>query len=322
MHSADRPSAEFGRRTWRIFSARGGLPFASTALRNFRFPFRGWRRAVVRAGKLQGSGQAHLISDGGLGWPLPGRECPRAVEVCWARHTAQVNRTDRLYAIVEELRAANPGYRTAQELASIYEVSTRTIERDVLALQEAGVPITGVTGRRGGYCIDPARTLPPMNFTPTEAIAIAMALQDNPGPFAASGRTARNKILAAMSADDREATRDVADRVRRFRRQQRAEGSGVSMVLQQAIAEQLVVEFDYTDRHDASSRREVEPIGVVSLDEAWFLVGWCRLRHGARSFRADRITNAMLTGEKAEERDPAQFIECIPWALESPGLFH
>ena len=61
-----------------------------------------------------------------------------------------MNRTDRLYAIVEELRAAAPGVRTARAMSEVFEVSTRTIERDILALQEVGVPIRGVAGRRGG----------------------------------------------------------------------------------------------------------------------------------------------------------------------------
>ena len=65
-----------------------------------------------------------------------------------------MNRTDRLYALVEELRAVAPRPRSARQLAERYEVSARTIERDILALQESGVPIYAETGRRGGYAID------------------------------------------------------------------------------------------------------------------------------------------------------------------------
>jgi predicted DNA-binding transcriptional regulator YafY len=57
-----------------------------------------------------------------------------------------VNRTDRLYALVEELRACAPRRRSARELASLYEVSARTIERDIGALQQAGVPIYAMPG--------------------------------------------------------------------------------------------------------------------------------------------------------------------------------
>ena len=60
-----------------------------------------------------------------------------------------VNRTDRLYALVEELRACAPRRRSARELASLYEVSARTIERDIGALQQAGVPIYADAGQYG-----------------------------------------------------------------------------------------------------------------------------------------------------------------------------
>ena len=60
-----------------------------------------------------------------------------------------MNRLDRLYAVVEELRAVGPSGRSARRLAERFEVSVRTIERDILALQEAGVPIAANPGRGG-----------------------------------------------------------------------------------------------------------------------------------------------------------------------------
>ena len=230
-----------------------------------------------------------------------------------------MNRTDRLYAMVEELRATPAGSRTAKELADVFEVSVRTVERDILALQEAGVPIRGVQGRRGGYVLDRERTLPPTNFTPAEAMAVAVALAGDVGPFAAAGRSARNKLLAAMSADDRNETRSLAARLRRFRSPDEVAGS-VDAVVQRAIVEQLVLRLGYADRNGNVTTRDVEPIGVVSLDDAWFLVGWCRLRDGVRSFRLDRIASSELTGDRATPRDPSRFIEDIPWADERPDV--
>ena len=102
-----------------------------------------------------------------------------------------VNRTDRLYAVVEELRAVAPRPRSARQLASNYEVSTRTIERDVLALQGAGVPIYAQAGRRGGYVIDKSLTLPQVNFTAAEMVAVAVSLAGAEGtPFAFAARSA------------------------------------------------------------------------------------------------------------------------------------
>src|SRR6201996_6066533 len=100
----------------------------------------------------------------------------------------RVNRTDRLYALVEELRAVAPRPRSARWLARRFEVSTRTIERDVSALQQSGVPVWAEAGRSGGYGLVSERTLPPVNFTPGEAMALAVALQQLTGtPFGQDG---------------------------------------------------------------------------------------------------------------------------------------
>ncbi|MBA3450497.1 MAG: HTH domain-containing protein, partial [Chloroflexia bacterium] len=87
-----------------------------------------------------------------------------------------MNRTDRLYALVEELRARAPRTMRAAELGARFEVSTRTIERDLLALQEAGVPIWSRPGPGGGYGLNADTTLPPLNLTPAEAAALATAV--------------------------------------------------------------------------------------------------------------------------------------------------
>lgn len=110
-----------------------------------------------------------------------------------------VNRTDRLYAIVEDLRAISPRCRSARELAQRFEVSSRTIERDISALQQAGVPIYAEVGRRGGYALDRSMSLPPLNFTPAEAVAVAIALsRTEQQPFADEARSALRKLVAAM----------------------------------------------------------------------------------------------------------------------------
>ncbi len=131
------------------------------------------------------------------------------------RSVPGMNRTDRLYALVEELRAVAPRPRSARQLAERYEVSTRTIERDILALQESGVPIYAETGRHGGYAIDKTLTLPPLNFTAAEMVAIAVSLaREENTPFAAATRSALRKVLATASAAQTAEAGELMDRVR------------------------------------------------------------------------------------------------------------
>lgn len=231
-----------------------------------------------------------------------------------------MNRTDRLYAIVEELRAVTPTSRSAPWLAERFEVSVRTIERDLSALQQTGVPIYATPGRRGGYTLDAVHTLPPVNLTPVEVTAVAVALS-NPGatPFAAAGRSALLKLMAVMAEDDAAGARALAARVQFYDDPEpepvvgaetaetmslaaRGRG-GARLVLEQAIVERRVTRLSYIDRRDQPTERVVEPVAVVGRVPNWYLVAWCQLRNDLRSFRLDRVQAATLEDEIAPHRD-------------------
>src|SRR5688500_775392 len=116
--------------------------------------------------------------------------------------------------MVEELRAVAPRPRSARWLATRFEVSTRTIERDIGALQSSGVPIWVALGRTGGYALDRSRTLPPLNMSPAEAVAIAVALHRLDGtPFHDAARSALHKVLAVMPTADVRRAEELAGRV-------------------------------------------------------------------------------------------------------------
>ncbi len=222
-----------------------------------------------------------------------------------------MNRTDRLYALVEELRAVAPRPRSARQLAGRYEVSTRTIERDILALQESGVPVYAVTGRRGGYVIDKARTLPPLNFTAAEMLAMAVSLAGAQAtPFASALRSALRKVLAAAPAAQTAQAAQLADRVRLI-----GTRSAVPLAIQEAIIARHVLRLRYRDRHDVMTCRDVEPVAFAGTRAHWYLVGWCRLRQGPRAFRLDRIHAAADTGEPAPHRSYGDLDVDIPDAL-------
>lgn len=214
-----------------------------------------------------------------------------------------MNRTDRLYAIVEELRAVAPRLRTARELAQHYEVSVRTIERDIGALQQAGVPIYADVGRRGGYALEKSMSLPPLNFTAAETVALAVALERSKNtPFAVAGRSAMRKILAAMPERNATAAHELAARVRLLDSPNSPPLHQIPPIIEQAIQARRVLDISYLDRLGVSTQRHVEPVALLDGAHGWYLVAWCRLRDQARCFRLDRIVAATLTDEPMAER--------------------
>src|SRR5262245_61043301 len=234
-----------------------------------------------------------------------------------------MNRTDRLYALVEELRATAPQVRSVRRLAARFEVSGRTIQRDILALQEAGVPIWATPGPGGGYSIDPAHTLPPLNFDGSEAAAIALALaRSGPMPFQGAARSALQKVIAAMSASGRTSADDLLARVHLLQAKREPSGTPVLRAVEQAVLEHRVLRLDYRDKHgNATTARLVEPLGFVGSEREWYLVGWCRLRAAVRAFRLDRIGMLEVTGEHAPARQPPTVEDgCLPERSWQPSI--
>ena len=218
-----------------------------------------------------------------------------------------MNRTDRLYALVEELRAAAPAYRSTTGLAERFEVSSRTIERDLSALQQSGVPIYATPGRRGGYAIDSQHTLPPLNLTAAEVAAVATALAiESSTPFTQAGRSALQKILAVLNAVDADGAHELASRIRLF--DTRPSQPRPPAVAEHAIVQRRVLEIDYIDKRDERTVRVVEPVAVLGVQPSWYLWAWCRLREAPRAFRLDRIRGAVMTDEIAPDRglDPTK----------------
>jgi predicted DNA-binding transcriptional regulator YafY len=216
-----------------------------------------------------------------------------------------MNRTDRLHALSEELRRAGPRGRTAQRLADWLEVSTRTVKRDVAALQQAGLPVRATAGPGGGYVLDGRATLPPVNLTPPQAVAVAVALAGAPdAPFATDGRAALEKVLDALGPAARAEAERLGGRV--WVRSGRGRPRPASVV-EQALLRRLVVAIRYRAGSGQVTRRRVDPHLLARTGGHWYLVAWCRERDAPRWFRWDRIDAADLTTEPAVDHDPALF---------------
>jgi predicted DNA-binding transcriptional regulator YafY len=200
-----------------------------------------------------------------------------------------VNRTDRLLAILLELQRR--GGTRAQDLADHFEVSLRTIYRDVQALSETGVPIMATPGR--GYALMEGYFLPPIALTASEAALLVLGGEFVRERVDPELRRAADQALAKLAAVLPPARRDE---VARWRRELhflslRPPGDEERLtLLRNAIQERRVLRIDYwAYRRPGSETREVEPSGLVHLGETWHLAGYCRARQAPRLFRLDRI---------------------------------
>ena len=216
-----------------------------------------------------------------------------------------MNRTDRLVAMVMFLQ----GRRVvkADELAAHFEVTVRTIYRDVSALCEAGVPVVGEAGV--GYSLVKGYHLPPVMFTTEEAMALfiggELVKEFADASMVEPMESALLKIRSVLP-------RDRQDDLERLRKAVAIYGapklpSGIDqrtlLPIQQAVVSRRVLRMTYRGRAQTEdTRREVEPLGVTFHGGAWYLVGWCRLRSDFRYFKLERVRGLEVLGERFQAR--------------------
>jgi predicted DNA-binding transcriptional regulator YafY len=205
-----------------------------------------------------------------------------------------MNRIDRLFSITTRLQAR--GHLRAADLASIFEVSVRTIYRDIAALSESGVPIVSLPGR--GYTLVDGYFLPPLLLSTREATALLLGARLLAGHASADIASAAEdsvaKILAVMADDARRELReieDVLDLMPSPEHRARLDiGDSRVRALWRAILERRVTTLRYFGRNRGRPTvRKVEPLRLGYANGAWYLTAHCRDRQEARSFRLDRI---------------------------------
>ena len=216
-----------------------------------------------------------------------------------------MNRIDRLTAILIQLQSKK--IVKAEEIANRFEISLRTVYRDVKALMEAGVPIGSEAGT--GYFIVDGYHLPPVMFSQEEASAMMMAgklveqMTDRSVRSAFDG--ALMKIKAVLNEAQKDHLESLQDHIEVLKpRMSLPAQSGYFLTdLQKAIVGKQVGQLSYVSNHQNElTQREVEPIGLFYYSAAWHLIAWCRLRNGFRDFRCDRIKELKSTGVQFETR--------------------
>jgi predicted DNA-binding transcriptional regulator YafY len=203
-----------------------------------------------------------------------------------------MNRIDRLHAILTHLQSKKKV--TAQEMADRFQISLRTVYRDVKALDESGVPVIGEAG--SGYTIMEGYRLPPVMFTQEEASALLLgaklAEQFTDGSIKRHFNAALFKIKAVLRSPDKEYVDSLTEHIQiltRYAPDLESPRQYLSM-LQQAVVSKKIVHLQYRSQlKEEVTLRKVEPIGLLYYGNAWHLIAWCHLRNDYRDFRMSRM---------------------------------
>jgi predicted DNA-binding transcriptional regulator YafY len=202
-----------------------------------------------------------------------------------------MNRIDRLFAITLLLQRQRRV--RAQDLAKTFEVSERTIYRDVTALSESGVPIVALPGE--GYELAEGFFLRPLLLSLDEARALFLGAQmlatNTTGRLPAAAELALAKVAAVLSREQRTEVERISEVLRFTAPPARFDLDEPRLAtLQQAIHDAHMVHICYhAYNRNEVTERTLEPHHLWYFAGVWYVEGFCRLRQDIRAFRLDRI---------------------------------
>ena len=193
---------------------------------------------------------------------------------------------DRLYAVTVYL--LNHGKTSASVLARRFEVSVRTIQRDIDALCLAGIPVIADTGANGGYALSDTFTMDSHTATKADYSHILTALR---GLATATGDpsvgTTLEKLAALSGPDESGLILDFSAL--------REGDENLLQTLQSAIRQKRAVSFSYTNAENVTRIHTVEPIAAVYRWYAWYLLAYSRIRDDYRTYKLVRMRDLEIT---------------------------
>jgi predicted DNA-binding transcriptional regulator YafY len=219
----------------------------------------------------------------------------------------EVMRADRLVATV--LLMQSRGRVTAAELAAEQGISVATARRDLEALSGAGVPVYPQQGRRGGWQLVGGARTDLSGLTAPEAQALFL-LAGPAATIAPEVKSALRKLLRALPRTFRADAEAAADAVvidpARWGQHDK-EPPTLVRELQTAVVRRRKVRMSYGGRSGPALARLIEPWGLADKDDVWYLIAGTP--KGQRTFRVDRIVEAVVTAEPAERPDDFQLAQ-------------
>jgi predicted DNA-binding transcriptional regulator YafY len=217
-----------------------------------------------------------------------------------------VRRQTRLFAIAEHLRGRRSGV-TAESLAERFGVTVRTIYRDLDALRDASLPLRADRGRGGGYALDRAYTLPPVNFTAREAALLVTlgrwATEMRLLPFAETLDRGLDKVRGALSASAQRELLELMSGLTFVGVPALPVPDKVRSAIERAWFEQSPLRIRYRGASDMVTTRRFRIESVVMERTLTMLNGMDLDKNEKRQLRLDRIEAATVI---APEPGPVQ----------------
>ena len=213
-------------------------------------------------------------------------------------------KTDRLVSIIMML--LDKERIGAQELADRFEVSPRTIYRDIETINMAGIPVRSTPGVGGGFEIMQEYKVDKNVFSAADLSAILMGLSS------LSGMVRGNELVNALAKVKRFIPADRAKEIELKANQIYIDLSpwmgnrNIQPYLEwvkTALQESRLLSFEYADRFGNKTVRTVEPYQIVLKGSHWYFQGYCHKREDFRLFRLSRISNLQMTRETFSPRD-------------------
>jgi predicted DNA-binding transcriptional regulator YafY len=210
-----------------------------------------------------------------------------------------LKKLDRIVAILIQLQSGK--VVKAQDMAKRFEVSLRTIYRDIRTLEATGVPVYGEAG--SGYSLVEGYRLPPVMFTREEAESFIAAeklmLQFTDKELGKHYQSAAFKLRSVLHSFDKARINQLESNILIQPPSEKLFNERLPdtlSVLFRSIADKTQVELMYkTFNSEEITSRKIEPVGVFHDNNQWYIMGYCHLRKDYRQFRTDRIQDIKNT---------------------------
>lgn len=230
-----------------------------------------------------------------------------------------MNRIDRLMGILTTLQSKK--YTTAEHLSETFEISVRTVYRDIKALGEIGIPVSFETGK--GYFVTQGYFLPPVSFTVAEANALilmeTLAQRYGDRSIKHNYETALSKIKAVLKGNAKDDIDYLHSKIQVHIPADRSNDFDYLSDIQNSIQHRTILTIGYENLKKEQSRREIEPIGLLFYGDSWHMIAWCWKREEYRDFRVSRIQDIGNSNEpfrKNEHINLSDYLEDMRRKME------